>query len=142
MRVADYMEQIALIWPPVSAQDCPKETRGLHELEAVWNNYAKHAQTVAFTTLAAFQWFHALNARTNYVSILSVGLMSNLWLWLGIGAAIVLQLLVVYTPFGQLLFGTEPLGALDWLLIVAVSSLILIVDEVLKRLKVHGTLAT
>ncbi len=116
-------------------------TLGLFAYE-LYAGSAKHAQTVAFTTLAAFQWFHALNARTNYVSILSVGLMSNLWLWLGIGAAIVLQLLVVYTPFGQLLFGTEPLGALDWLLIVAVSSLILIVDEILKRLKVHGTLAT
>jgi trimethylamine--corrinoid protein Co-methyltransferase len=50
MRVADYMEEIALIWPPVSAQDCPKETRGLHELEAVWNNYAKHAQTETLVT--------------------------------------------------------------------------------------------
>jgi trimethylamine--corrinoid protein Co-methyltransferase len=50
MRVADYMEEIALIWPPVSAQDCPRETRGLHELEAVWNNYAKHAQTETLVT--------------------------------------------------------------------------------------------
>jgi trimethylamine--corrinoid protein Co-methyltransferase len=50
MRVADYVEEIALIWPPVSAQDCPKETRGLHELEAVWNNYAKHAQTETLVT--------------------------------------------------------------------------------------------
>jgi trimethylamine--corrinoid protein Co-methyltransferase len=50
MRVADYTQEIALIWPPVSAQDCPKETRGLHELEAVWNNYAKHAQTETLVT--------------------------------------------------------------------------------------------
>ncbi|GAB4531653.1 MAG: trimethylamine methyltransferase MttB [Anaerolineae bacterium] len=50
MRVADYMEEIALIWPPVSAQDCPRETRGLHELEAVWNNYAKHVQTETLVT--------------------------------------------------------------------------------------------
>ena len=75
------------------------------------------------------------------MSILSVGLLGNLWLWLGIGVAVVLQLLVVYAPFGRLLFGTEPLTALDWLLILAVSSSILIVDEILKRLKVHETLA-
>jgi trimethylamine--corrinoid protein Co-methyltransferase len=50
MRVADYMEEIALIWPPVSAQDCPQETRGLHELEAIWNNYAKHVQTETVLT--------------------------------------------------------------------------------------------
>lgn len=51
MRVADHMEEIALIWPPVSAQDCPAETRGIHELEAVWNNYAKHAQTETLVTV-------------------------------------------------------------------------------------------
>jgi trimethylamine--corrinoid protein Co-methyltransferase len=50
MRVADHVQEIALIWPPVSAQDCPAETRGLHELEAVWNNYAKHAQTETLVT--------------------------------------------------------------------------------------------
>ena len=50
MRVADYMEEIALVWPPVSAQDCPQETRGLHELEAIWNNYAKHVQTETVLT--------------------------------------------------------------------------------------------
>jgi P-type Ca2+ transporter type 2C len=115
-------------------------TLGLFAYE-LYAGSAKHAQTVAFTTLAAFQWFHALNARTNYVSILSVGLLGNAWLWMGIGVAIVLQLLVVYMPMGHLLFGTEPLTALDWLLILVVSSSILIVDEILKRLKVHGTLA-
>ena len=51
MRVADYMEEIALVWPPVSAQDCPAETRGLHELEAIWNNYTKHVQTETLVTV-------------------------------------------------------------------------------------------
>ncbi|UCC87237.1 MAG: trimethylamine methyltransferase family protein [Anaerolineales bacterium] len=51
MRVADYMEEIALVWPPVSAQDCPSETRGLHELDAAWNNFAKHLQTETLVTV-------------------------------------------------------------------------------------------
>jgi trimethylamine--corrinoid protein Co-methyltransferase len=51
MRVADYMEEIALAWPPVSAQDCPAETRGLYELEAIWNNYTKHVQTETLVTV-------------------------------------------------------------------------------------------
>jgi trimethylamine--corrinoid protein Co-methyltransferase len=51
MRVADYMEEIALVWPPVSAQDCPPETRGLHELDAAWNNFAKHLQTETLVTV-------------------------------------------------------------------------------------------
>jgi trimethylamine--corrinoid protein Co-methyltransferase len=44
-RVADYLEAISFHWVPVSAQDCPPETRGLHELQAVWNSSRKHVQT-------------------------------------------------------------------------------------------------
>ena len=98
----------------------------------------EHAMTVAFTTLAAFQWFQALNARSTRLSVLSVGLFSNRWLWAGIGLAVALQLLVVYTPLGQTLFGTVPLTGADWLRIVPVAASILVVDEVLKALGVHG----
>ncbi len=44
-RIADAVEEIAFHWVPVSAQDCPPETRGLHELQAVWNHSTKHVQT-------------------------------------------------------------------------------------------------
>jgi len=43
--VADYTEEIAFHWVPVSAQDCPPESRGLHELSAIWKNSTKHVQT-------------------------------------------------------------------------------------------------
>jgi trimethylamine--corrinoid protein Co-methyltransferase len=44
-RVADYLEEVAFHWVPVSAQDCPPETRGLHELLAIWRSSTKHVQT-------------------------------------------------------------------------------------------------
>ena len=44
-RVADDLEEVAFHWVPVSAQDCPPETRGLHEILAIWNNSTKHVQT-------------------------------------------------------------------------------------------------
>ena len=44
-RVADALEEVAFHWVAVSAQDCPPETRGLHELKAIWENSTKHAQT-------------------------------------------------------------------------------------------------
>ncbi len=44
-RMADALEEVAFWWSMVSAQDCPIETRGLHELEAAWNNTTKHLQT-------------------------------------------------------------------------------------------------
>jgi trimethylamine--corrinoid protein Co-methyltransferase len=44
-RVADKLEEVAFHWVPVSAQDCPPQTRGLYELSAVWQNSTKHLQT-------------------------------------------------------------------------------------------------
>lgn len=43
--IADAVEQIAFHWVPVSAQDVPAATRGLHELRAIWECSTKHAQT-------------------------------------------------------------------------------------------------
>lgn len=44
-RIADATDQIAFHWVPVSAQDAPAGTRGLHELKAIWENSTKHVQT-------------------------------------------------------------------------------------------------
>jgi trimethylamine--corrinoid protein Co-methyltransferase len=44
-RIGDYLPEIAFHWVAVSAQDYPPETRGLHELRAIWENSTKHAQT-------------------------------------------------------------------------------------------------
>jgi len=97
-----------------------------------------YARTVAFTVMAAFQWFQAFNARSTSQSVFSIGVFSNRPLLIGVGAAILLQVGVIYTPIGQRLFGTTWLSGMDWLLIVAVSSSIWVVDEILKRLGVYG----
>jgi trimethylamine--corrinoid protein Co-methyltransferase len=44
-RVADFVEEVGFHWVAVSAQDMPPESRGLHELLAVWQNSTKHVQT-------------------------------------------------------------------------------------------------
>ncbi len=44
-RVADYLDQVAFQWVPVSAQDYPPQSRSLHELLAIWQNSSKHVQT-------------------------------------------------------------------------------------------------
>lgn len=44
-RVADFLDSIAFHWVPISAQDCPPETRSLHELAAIWQVSKKHVQT-------------------------------------------------------------------------------------------------
>ncbi len=44
-RIADATEEVAFHWVPVSAQDMPPRTRGLHEIKAIWGNSTKHVQT-------------------------------------------------------------------------------------------------
>lgn len=44
-RVADYLSEIAFHWVPISAQDCPPQSRSLHELAAIWKVSKKHVQT-------------------------------------------------------------------------------------------------
>ena len=97
-----------------------------------------HAETVAFTTLVAFEWFQALNARSLRLSVFAIGLFSNRWLLLGVGAAVLLQIAAVQTPVGQAILYTVSLPWTDWLLILLLSSSVWIADEVLKRLAFDG----
>jgi P-type Ca2+ transporter type 2C len=97
-----------------------------------------YARTVAFTTMVAFQWFQAFNARAAYRSVFSIGLFTNRWVLMGVGVAVFLQIGVVQSPIGQLLFGTTALSLADWLLIVLVSSSIWVADELFKLMGLYG----
>ena len=97
-----------------------------------------YARTVAFTTLAAFQWFQAFNARTTFRSVFSVGIFSNPWVLLGVGVAAILQIGAVESPVGQMLFGTTGLAPVDWLLIILVASSIWVADELFKVMGFYG----
>ncbi|MCQ3937356.1 MAG: hypothetical protein DPW18_09945 [Chloroflexi bacterium] len=66
-RVADATEEVAFHWVPVSAQDTPAETRGLHELRAVWENSTKHVQTESIYSV------HEANAAMEMAIILAGG---------------------------------------------------------------------
>jgi trimethylamine--corrinoid protein Co-methyltransferase len=44
-RIADATDEVGFHWVPVSAQDRPPETRGLHEIKTIWENSTKHVQT-------------------------------------------------------------------------------------------------
>lgn len=101
-----------------------------------------HARTIAFTALAVFQWFHAFNARSETRSVFSVGLCKNSWLLVGVGLAIVFQILAVETAVGQLLFGTTGLSIGDWLLLTLVSSSIWVADELFKLMGVYRRLGS
>ena len=90
-----------------------------------------YGQTMAFTTLMIFQIFNVMNARSDEQSAF-VDLFTNGWLWGAVLLSVLLQLLVVYTPFLQRAFGTVPLSVGDWLFCIAVGSSVLWLRETTK----------
>ena len=95
----------------------------------------KYAQTMAFTTLVMFQMFNVLNCRSEKHSLFKVGIFSNMfsniYLLLAIVVSILLQLLVIYTPFSAF-FKTVPLTLTDWLYAIVISSSVMFVVETIK----------
>ncbi|MFA5096372.1 MAG: calcium-transporting P-type ATPase, PMR1-type [Candidatus Omnitrophota bacterium] len=81
------------------------------------------ARTAAFVVLACSQLFHAFNCRSATVSLFKLGVFTNMKLIYAAGLSFTLQMAVVYVPFLQRVFKTEPLGLFDWLLVVGISSL-------------------
>jgi P-type Ca2+ transporter type 2C len=91
-----------------------------------------HARTVAFTTLAMFQVFNALNVRSRTKSLFEVGPFSNRYLLGAIVVSVALQVAATRVGFLQTALDTSPLLLSDWLWIVAVSSSVFIADELRK----------
>jgi P-type Ca2+ transporter type 2C len=90
-------------------------------------------QTLMFTMLAIMQVFQALATRSNRESLLSLGLFSNR-VMVGIIALVVgLQVLAVYAPFvSSSLLQVQPLGMVEWLLVVGAGIALLLATELEK----------
>jgi magnesium-transporting ATPase (P-type) len=74
------------------------------------------AQTLAVTSVAFFQIFYLLMCRTLTAPVRSIGWTSNLTLFAGIAALLVLQTALVHLPFLQTVFHTEDLTLAQWAL--------------------------
>jgi len=90
-----------------------------------------HARTMAFTTLVIAQLFNTFNARSDRTSAFRQ-LFTNGWLWAAIAFSVLLQVVVVQVPFFNEPFGTRPLPVADWLVCIALGSIVLWADELKK----------
>jgi Ca2+-transporting ATPase len=89
-------------------------------------------QTLLFTTLIFAQLAVALEARAEEESLFRIGLRSNRSMLLAIGLTVLLQLAVLYTGFGQGVFSTQPLTAVDFGIALAASLVVLVGIEAAK----------
>ena len=92
------------------------------------------ARTAAFVVLACSQLFHSLNCRSQTESLFKIGILTNKKLLLAAAVSFLLQMMIVYAPFCQTVFKTESLYFVDWVMVVALSSLPLWAMEIIKAI--------
>ena len=95
----------------------------------------ERARTVALTTMVFFQFYQALNCRSETESIFSMNPMSNLFLFYSMIAAFFAQLAVLYVPTFQWIFRTVPLTMTEWLQIGLVTVTVVVAVEIDKWIR-------
>ena len=93
-----------------------------------------HWQTIVFNVLCLSQMGHVLAIRSEKRSLLSIGLLSNKPLIGAVMIAMLLQIVVTYTPFLQPIFQTEALTLNEFILVGAASSLVFLAVEIEKAI--------
>ncbi len=94
-----------------------------------------HAQTVAFTTLVAFEWAQAIGSRSWNVPVWRLGPFANPSLVLGLLGGVALQWVAVSSPVATRLLGTEPLGPTEWAIAIALGSTGLVLSTVMTAIE-------
>lgn len=79
------------------------------------------ARTAVVNAIVMVEASYLLNCRSLTRSIFSLGIFSNVWVLLGIGLIIAVQLFFTYAPVMNVLFHSSPIDADSWSRIVAVA---------------------
>ncbi|KAM1467343.1 hypothetical protein ACFX2I_032456 [Malus domestica] len=90
------------------------------------------AMTLSLSVLVAIEMFNSLNALSEDGSLLTMPPWVNPWLLVAMSVSFGLHFLILYVPFLAQVFGIVPLSLNEWLLVLAVSLPVILIDEVLK----------
>ncbi|CAA6669349.1 unnamed protein product [Spirodela intermedia] len=90
------------------------------------------ATTLSLSVLVAIEMLNSLNALSEDTSLLTMPPWVNPWLLLAMAVSFGLHFLILYIPFLAQVFGIVPLSLNEWLLVLAVSSPVILLDEILK----------
>ncbi|HEU4903872.1 MAG TPA: HAD-IC family P-type ATPase, partial [Flavisolibacter sp.] len=91
-----------------------------------------HWQTMVFTVLTFVQLAQVFSIRSDLTFIYKKGLFTNPFLLAAIGVTFLLQLGVIYLPFANKLFKTQPLDVKEMLICIGVALVVFHVSELAK----------
>ena len=92
----------------------------------------RQATTLTFAAIVIAQVANVFACRSERLSIFRLGFFSNPFILWGIAVELALLALIVYTPFGNLIFGTEPLPLWAWGPLLLGATGLLLADEIRK----------
>jgi cation-transporting ATPase F len=95
------------------------------------------AQTAVVNTVVIGQLFYLFNCRSLTRSMFQIGVFTNPWVWVGVAAMLLSQVLFTYTGIFNQLFHTQPLPWEVWAAITAFGLVVYVIVEVEKRLVGH-----
>jgi sodium/potassium-transporting ATPase subunit alpha len=90
------------------------------------------ATTACLTAIIITQIGNVFACRSSRESVFSIGFLSNRLIFAGIIVEVLLQLFIVYHPFGNKVFGTAPIGLNAWLVLIPFSVALLVAEELRK----------
>ena len=114
---------------------------GIAILTQAWSYHSggAHWQSMTFTVLTLSQMGHVLAIRSERDSLFTQGPLSNLPLLGAVLLTLVLQMAVLYVPWLNPIFKTEPLSAAELLLCLALSSIVFVAMEIDKAVRRRGS---
>lgn len=102
---------------------------GLFQWSQLHGASIEESRTLAVTLFVVVQSFFLLNCRSLTSSIFSTPFNSNPWIWGGVSAMLIAQLLFIYTPVMNTLFHSAPLSLNQWLLMLGYGVVVLLLVE-------------
>lgn len=111
----------------------PKTNPFIYLLQYEWNGInVITAETMAFATLSLCELFRAYTVRSEKVSLFRIGIFSNKYMQLAVGASVLLLLAVVNVSFLQPIFNTHFLSSIEWVTVVGLALTPAIAEEITK----------
>ena len=96
------------------------------------------ATTACLAAIIVTQIGNVFACRSSRESVFSIGLFTNRLIFLGIAVELLLQLFIVYHPWGNKIFGTYPISLSAWLVLIPFAVLLLFADEARKRIRIFS----
>lgn len=107
----------------------------IFEYELGSGDTVAQARTAAVNAVVIIEIFYLLNCRSLSQSMFQLGLWSNRWVVIGIGAMLGVQLLFTYAPFMNVLFSSAPIPLEMWLDVLAFGVATYVIVEIEKWLR-------